>query len=104
MCEVLALRAMTFRTDRRPMGRVRRVCRRSLPSLTDRRVDMLEELRAANSASYVCVVSEGSHFRAPWVLKLSTRASPSKVNKIDTTEQLIEDGVICLSEKESEGA
>jgi hypothetical protein len=52
----------------------------------------------------MCVVSEGSRFGTPWVLKLGTRASPSKVSKIDTTEQLIEDGVIGLSEKESEGA
>ena len=52
----------------------------------------------------MCVVWEGSRFDAAWVLKLGTRASPSKVNKIDTTEQLIEDGVIGLLEKESEGA
>jgi hypothetical protein len=47
----------------------------------------------------MCVVWEDSRFDAAWVLKLGTRASPSKVNKIDTTEQLIEDGVIGLSEK-----
>ena len=49
----------------------------------------------ANSVSYVCSLGG---------LKLGTRASPSKVNKIDTTEQLIEDGVIGLSEKEKAGA
>jgi hypothetical protein len=36
----------------------------------------------------------GFSFRRPWVLKLGTCASLSKVNKTDTTEQLIEDGVI----------
>jgi hypothetical protein len=51
----------------------------------------------ANSASCVCSLG-GFSFRRPWVLKLGTYASLSKVNKIDTTEQLIEDGVIGFGE------
>jgi len=36
--------------------------------------------------------------------KLGTCASPSKVDEIDTTGQLIKDGVIGSSEEESKGA
>jgi hypothetical protein len=86
------------------MSRVRRVCRRSLPSLVDRRVDMLDELIAGKLGVVCCVVSEGFPFQGPQALRLATRASPSKANKVGTTEQLIKDGVIGLSEKESEGA
>jgi hypothetical protein len=86
--------------DMRPMSRVRRVCRRSLE---DRRVDMLEELMAGKLGVVCYVISEGLPFQAPWVLRLRTRASPSKANKVSTTKQLIEDGVIGLSEKERRG-
>jgi hypothetical protein len=85
---------------------VRRVCRRSLPSLADCRVDTLEEL-SGGKLGVVCVYCNhgGFQFRAPIrVLNLGTRASPSIVYEIDTTEPLIEYGVIGSSEKESEGA
>jgi len=50
-----------------------------------------EESNLTVSRVYVCVVSEGSLFGVPWVPKLGTRASPSKVDKTDITEQLVHD-------------
>jgi hypothetical protein len=40
----------------------------------------------------VCLVSEGSRFGAPGSQNWDIRASPSKVDKTDTTGQLIKNG------------
>jgi hypothetical protein len=50
------------------------------------------------------VASEGSHFGAPWVLKLGTCASPSKVDRKNMAGQPVGDHMIGLSEDEREGA
>jgi hypothetical protein len=39
----------------------------------------------------VRVVSEGSHIRRPYVPKLGTCVTPSKVDEKDTTGQLVRD-------------
>jgi hypothetical protein len=50
--------------------------------------------RTRHRIGYVCVISEGFQFRRPWVPKLGTRASPSKVDEKDTTGQLAKDCMI----------